>query len=296
MNNLFDDIINFPDPDALERYDKLVFLDHIKIRLLKESELMLDPSLLDKWNKDHHGGSASITKHLEKRPKLFVFAGDVGTGKTALARSFGAAVAKELKQNILLFPLSLSSRGSGAVGEMTQLLSQAFTAVKEEGVKCKGKKKSVIMLIDEADAIAQSRELSQMHHEDKAGVNALLRGVDAITENELPVIIILCTNRFDALDPAVRRRAAVVFEFKRPGAEQRKDIFIKELSFLNVNGGIDELIDVTGRGAGYSHSDIYQRYLPSLVLEAFPDKPINLEMCIDVAKSIEPTKPFNENG
>lgn len=296
MNNLFDDIVDYPDPDSLLRYEKLVYLDHVKSRLLKESLLMLDPSLLDKWNKKFHDGTASVITHLQRRPKLFVFAGDVGTGKTALARSFGAAVAKELNQSILLFPLSLSSRGRGAVGEMTQLLSQAFNTVKEEGTKCKGKKKSVILLIDEADAIAQSRELSQMHHEDKAGVNALLRGVDAITEEELPVIIILCTNRFDALDPAVRRRAAAVFEFKRPCHEQRMNIFEKELSFLDLKGEIDKLVEVTGRGPGYSYSDIYQRFLPSLVMEAFPDKSIDLDMCIKVAGAIEPTKPFSETN
>jgi hypothetical protein len=30
--------------------------------------------------------------------------------------------------------------------------------------------------VDEGDALAQSRDLAQMHHEDRAGVNALIRG------------------------------------------------------------------------------------------------------------------------
>ena len=33
---------------------------------------------------------------------------------------------------------------------------------------------AVILLVDEADALAQSREAAQMHHEDRAGVNAFL--------------------------------------------------------------------------------------------------------------------------
>ena len=47
--------------------------------------------------------------------------------------------------------------------------------------------------------MAQSRELGQMHHEDRAGVNALIRGVD---------YLVMCTNRLEALDHAVpiRRR------------------------------------------------------------------------------------------
>jgi AAA+ superfamily predicted ATPase len=66
---------------------------------------------------------------------------------------------------------------------------------------------AVILLVDEADALAQSREAAQMRHEDRAGVNAFIRGVDRIG-NGLPAAVIMCTNRLSALDPAVRRRAA----------------------------------------------------------------------------------------
>jgi AAA+ superfamily predicted ATPase len=78
-----------------------------------------------------------------------------------------------------------------------------------------------VLLVDEADALAQSRELAQMHHEDRAGVNALLRGIDGIRSDRLPVLTILCTNRLDAIDPAVQRRAAAVEMFGRPGQAQR---------------------------------------------------------------------------
>jgi AAA+ superfamily predicted ATPase len=60
-----------------------------------------------------------------------------------------------------------------------------------------------------------------MHHEDRAGVNALIRGIDGMRTDRLPVLTILCTNRLDAIDPAVQRRAAAVEMFERPGQAQR---------------------------------------------------------------------------
>src|SRR5262249_10504903 len=159
------------------------------------------------------------------RPPLFIFAGDVGTGKTALAETFGDAVAREADLRITLYALSLNARGTGAVGEMTGLLSKAFDEVKQaakRSVGHSGKHRSgIVLLIDEADALAQSRELGQMHHEDRAGVNALIRGVDDLATGNVPAIVIMCTNRLEALDPAVRRRAAATFTFTRPNEAQR---------------------------------------------------------------------------
>src|ERR1700735_5768023 len=111
---------------------------------------------------------------------------------------------------------------------MTKLLANAFDYVAKNIPKPKGAKSSIagILLIDEADALAQSRELGQMHHEDRAGVNALIRGVDDLATGNLPAIVVMCTNRLDALDPAIRRRAAATFTFTRPD-EQQRHAFLK---------------------------------------------------------------------
>ena len=70
-----------------------------------------------------------------RRPPLVVLAGDVGSGKTELAETIGDAVARQEKIDITLFPLSLSTRGQGRVGEMTQLLSAAFDYTVAEATK-----------------------------------------------------------------------------------------------------------------------------------------------------------------
>ena len=107
---------------------------------------------------------------------------------------------------------------------MTQLLGDAFDVVVTRSRDLRNRA-ALVVVIDEADAIAQSRELSQMHHEDRAGVNALIRGIDAVASERRPVLVLMCTNRLSALDPAVRRRAAAEFEFTRPGDAQRLEMF-----------------------------------------------------------------------
>src|SRR5262249_61984834 len=85
-----------------------------------------------------------------------------------------------------------------------------------------------------ADAIAQSRELAQMHHEDRAGVNAVIRGIDDLSTGRLPAMVVMCTNRLAAIDPALRRRAAATFEFNRPTEEQRAAVLRSALAETGI--------------------------------------------------------------
>jgi AAA+ superfamily predicted ATPase len=182
----FDDITELPNPNFQIRYESLIGLNDIKERLAKEAEILLNPGLLEEWSIKQHNKVIPIIKQFDNRHSLFIFAGDVGTGKTALAETFGDFIARKNKKSVLLYRLSLNTRGQGAVGEMTRLISTAFqdiTDYAEKIIKSNGNYSSAcILLIDEADALAQSREFDHMHHEDRAGVNALIRGVDSITE------------------------------------------------------------------------------------------------------------------
>lgn len=303
MHELFEDIVDFPDPEIMDQYASLVGLDDLKSRLMKEGQLLIAPSLLDDWNLKQHGGEVPFLSYFKERPPLFIFAGDVGTGKTALAGSFGDPIARKLKIDVKLYSLSLNTRGTGAVGEMTRLISGAFDTIKQEAQKTTKKhgKPSVgyILLIDEADALAQSREFAQMHHEDRAGVNALIRGIDDIAHSNLPVITVMCTNRLNAIDPAVHRRAAGVFRFSRPNEEQRQYLLEQSFQPLKFNAEqIEDLVQLTGktesRPYGFTYSDLTQRFFPTIILDAFPDHPITFEQVVKVVGKIEPTPPFQE--
>jgi SpoVK/Ycf46/Vps4 family AAA+-type ATPase len=298
--DLFDAVIELPDTSARRRYEGLVGLDDIKERLAKEAELLLNPAGLEKWSKTYHGTRIAACDAIADRPPMFLFAGDVGTGKTALAESFGDQIARSLSIPVLLFRLSLSSRGSGAVGEMTQLLAAAFDEVRRSvGTESRNHRSASVLLIDEADALAQSREASQMHHEDRAGVNALIRGLNSLSEQHVPVLIVLATNRLDSIDPAVRRRAAATFRFERPNDAQRREALAALLRGLELSETeVANLVAATGpnenRSYGFTYSDLYQRLVPSAVLAAYPGRPLTVELLTDMALTLNPTPPFAE--
>ena len=298
---IFEEIREFPDPVAARRFASLYGLDQTKERLLKEARLLLDPESLSSWSSKHHGKKVQIIDFFRDRPPLFIFAGDVGTGKTALAETCGDAIARDAGISVTLFELSLNARGTGAVGEMTSLISAAFAEVRGHAKKAASRdgrhRSGIILLIDEADALAQSRELSQMHHEDRAGVNALIRGVDDLATGSVPAIVVMCTNRVDAIDPAVRRRAAATFTFSRPTDAQRHallDPVLEEVGFskAQIQSIVDATGSVNGRNYGYTYSDLTQRLLPGLLLAAYPSKPITFDVAEQVVDSHPPTPPF----
>jgi len=304
LDELFERRITYPDIDPQARLARLVGLDEQKNRLAKILGLLVNPSGLADWAKKHHPGAQALLDTVLRRPPLVVLAGDVGSGKTELAETIGDAVARQEKIDITLLPLSLSTRGQGRVGEMTQLLSAAFEYTVAEAAKLKSaagrSRGAVILLVDEADALAQSREAAQMHHEDRAGVNAFIRGIDRIANAKLPAAVLMCTNRLNALDPAVRRRAADVLSFTRPSDEQRRFVLSSRLEPIGLGRHhIDGLVSVTGpqrggRDYGFTFSDLTQRLLPSIVLDAYPTRAVDGARAVEIARSIVPTPPFKD--
>lgn len=292
----------FPSDRARERFAGLVGLDTIKRQLLTEARALLDPGVVEAWSKKAHKEVIPAVTDVMDRTPLVVLAGDVGTGKTELAETIGDPIARELGVPVMLYPLSLSARGHGAVGEMTTLLTKAFEKVHEHakaGRSREGKlRHATILLVDEADALAQSRELAQMHHEDRAGVNALIRGIDGLRRDRLPVLTIMCTNRVDAIDPAIRRRAAAVIPFTRPDDADRKELLGRSFTGVEISDAeMAEVVRLTGsvdgREYGCTYSDLRQRFVPSAVLQAVDaGKPITGRRLIDIATTFQPTRPF----
>ena len=304
LDELFERRITYPDIEPQTRLARLVGLDDQKGRLTKILGLLVNPRGLADWAQRHHPGAQALLNTVLRRPPLVVLAGDVGSGKTELAETIGDAVARQEKIDITLLPLSLSTRGQGRVGEMTQLLTAAFDYTVAEATKLKSTsgtaRGAVILLVDEADALAQSREAAQMHHEDRAGVNAFIRGIDRIANAKLPAAVLMCTNRLSALDPAVRRRAADVLSFTRPGDEQRRFVLSSSLESIGLGRHhIDALVIATGpqrdaRDYGFTFSDLTQRLLPAIVLDAYPSRAIDGARAIEIARGIIPTPPFRD--
>lgn len=305
LDELFEPRIIYPDVGAQERLGRLVGLDDQKKRLTRIVCLLVNPSGLNSWAQKYHPQSKVFITSILRRLPLVVLSGDVGSGKTELAETVGDAVARLEKISISLFPLSLSTRGQGRVGEMTQLLSAAFeyaiseaNRLKSSSAKSRG---GVILLVDEADALAQSRESAQMHHEDRAGVNAFVRGIDRISKGNLPLAVIMCTNRLQALDPALRRRAADILTFGRPDETLRRAVLSDPLTQLGLSKtDIETLVSVTGAQKehkyGFTFSDLTQRLLPAIVLDAYPTSAVNSIRAMEIARRMVPTPPFQEGA
>lgn len=304
FEELFEQAIEYPDVDYKERLTRLIGLDKEKEQLAKALGLLVNPNGLSEWIDKYHAGAQSVKDIVLRRPPLIVMAGDVGSGKTELATTIGDAVARQEDIDITLLPLSLSTRGDGKVGQMTKLISKAFEYTLERAKKLKGEtdksRGAVILLVDEADALAQSRENTQMHHEDKSGVNAFIRGIDSLGNGKLPAAVIMCTNRPGALDPAVKRRAAEVFYFKRPNEDQRYKVLEAPLKELGVGeNDIKRLVELTGatdgRDYGFTYSDLLQRLIPTIILNAYPSKAVSGEEAKRIAGDMIPTPVFKEN-
>lgn len=297
---LFERRMSYPHPDARDRLARLVGLDDHISRLTKVLGLLVHPAGLVRWSERHHPGANRLIESVLQRPPLVILGGDVGSGKTELAETIADAVARQEEIEIDLLPLSLAARGAGKVGEMTQLISAAFDFTVKEATAIEkneaGSEGAVILLVDEADALAASRETPEMHHEEVSAVNAFIRGIDRLANRRMPAAVIMCTNRYDALDPAVTRRSAEILTFGRPDEEKRRLLLGPKLAELGFDQAeIDAIVVATGERdghAGFTFSDLTQRLIPAIVLDAYPDRSILPSRALAIAQEMVPTQPF----
>ena len=98
-------------------------------------------------------------------------------------------------------------------------------------------------------------------------------------------------------DPAVTRRAAEILVFGRPGATQRRELLSPNLAQLGFQAAeIDAIVDATGPREGrfgFTFSDLAQRLIPAIVLDAYPDRAIVPERALQIAEEMVPTPPFS---
>jgi AAA+ superfamily predicted ATPase len=288
----------YPDDSAKAWYERLVGLDQHKHDLLVKLEMLLYPERVEAWSRKHHSNRVLQICELERNlVPLILFEGDVGTGKTALAETIGDALARKAggRSHVYLLKINTQIRGTGLVGEMSDLIAQAFVQAEARAKALKGD--PLLLLMDEADALAASRDTQQMHHEDKAGLNTLLQRLNNLRLTRLPIAVIFITNRPYALDPAIRRRAALDLNFLRPNDEVRAELIktsVPELSLTSEQ--LAELVRLTGeqepknKGIQFTSSDITDRLLPSALREAYTqDRPLRFEDVLEHARRLEPS-------
>lgn len=300
-SRFFTEILRYPNERLGANFDLLVGMDDTKQDIMRKLILLLDTQYVNNWVEQHYPTAtpSALTRVLRERYPLIILEGEVGSGKTALARSLGHPLAKALKSEVVLLTMNSQVRGGGHVGELTQNIVRAF----EEAERIQEREQiPVLLLIDEADALAQARGSRQTHHEDDAGVNALIQRIDRLRGRH--VAVIFATNLLPALDSAIMRRAMVTYRFDRPTPAQRADLFQRLLAPIELNkSDLGRLVQLTearpipslgksNRVAAhrYTYSDISQRIIPRAVEEAvYAREPLQVEHLIHACQAVPPT-------
>lgn len=292
---LFELELELPNEKIAAATKRLVGFEARYQRLHRDLQLLADPQELADWSKKYHHKELPICAAVGERYPLVIFAGDVGTGKTATAEGACDRLARESKKEAMLFKLSTRVRGSGKVGQMSTLLNEAFEVVAKQA----GKTRQAFLIIDEADSLASTRETAQSHHEDKVAVNTIIQKVDDLRRHNGRILVFLCTNRAMALDPAIIRRAARTEEFNRPNDHEREELFRMDLEGLSIKDQtVRELVRLTGATdgqPGFTFSDLRSKLLPDALCRAFPSRALTGEDLIQAAKDVRPS-PTVKNG
>lgn len=289
--SVFESETVLPSKELTARAKTLLGFEDIYSRVSNQLRLLINADQIEAWSKKHHGGKRLVMVDLLREQYPFaIFYGDVGTGKSAMAETIGNRIAADSKiEDCILYKLSNRVRGTGSVGEMGTLISQAFTEIK----KSIGKDRRAILIIDEGDSLATTRTQEHSHHEDKVAVNTLIQAIDELRASKGRIFTILCTNRMSVLDPAVLRRASIVEQFQRPSDEQRRELFEMDLGDLGLKPAQVAALVVATRAASdkpsWTYSDIRTRLYPTAVALAFPDNALTFEHLEQALKVVSPS-------
>ena len=282
-----------PDKLAAQRYEALAGLDAQKQDLLDELILLLDGRRLTAWSRKHHPRGLPAIDAAERRAPLVLLSGEVGCGKTAIATSIATPLAERLNKRVTCLETPSNIRGSGRVGEISARITDAFAQARSK-VEHAG---PGLLVIDEGDDLATSRAQMQAHHEDRAGLNVLLKEIDRLARERAPLVVVLVTNRASVLDPALTRRAALHLRFDRPNADARRAIFERVLAGTeHRQGDIEALVEWSARApVPYSSSDLAVRLTHAALRKAWrEDRPFGPEILREVLSELEPSPLVGE--
>jgi ATPase family protein associated with various cellular activities (AAA) len=154
LENVLSETI-YPNSESQRRFARLAGLKHEKELALQMLSHFFSPEGAYAWGRKHN--CEALVENLLGEPAypVLILEGPPGVGKTELARTIGDPLARALATPVVSYSVSLTLRGHGLVGELTQNIAKLMAFAKmrhlERGYPC-------LLLIDEADAILQKRD------------------------------------------------------------------------------------------------------------------------------------------
>jgi len=186
--------------------------------------------------------------------KGFIFYGDVGLGKTALAK----ALAHDMGSTLIFVDGSDIARP--LYGEAENQISNVFKKAKEF--------RHAIVLIDDCESVFPSRDWMKGESWHIAQNNVFFHELDNLDTSQ--TIVILTTNRYDLIDKAVKDRLQNI-EFPRPSKEALYEIAEAKLKKLRMKS-MDSVKEAIENGEFGS-----VRSLEKYIMEKYIDEIIKTE-------------------
>lgn len=184
---------------------------------------------------EHQAVTKLAESGLMPRRKL-LFWGPPGCGKTATAQW----LAQQL--GLPCGVVRLASLITSYVGETGANIQKVLQIANQT---------PMVLLIDEADAIAKSRDDGNDVGELRRVVNTLLQGLDSFTASHS--IVILASNHTHLFDSALWRRFDDVIEFPLPSEKERLELLRYLTNGIKINGSLATVAKGT---AGCSYAEV----------------------------------------
>lgn len=283
------------DERILDRFNQLIGISEQKEQLLTHLQWIMKPIDSKKWIKDHHPNGLELVKRITKIPSLIILSGDVGCGKTELANCIGSKLSESLNNEpVWIYRAPSDIRGTGLVGELANRMTSMFESVKADSAN----RKYRILIIDEADDVSNSRENSEQHHEDRTGVNTLIKEIDKLSDESVKIAVIMISNRTESFDPAILRRATIEIKFTRPNQTELVELMTFICSGMKIEKNqLQNLIQIClDKSPGFTYSDLFNRIaLPTLMQAMRNDEPFSYEKISHALKITEPSPQFKHH-
>ncbi|KAK9787377.1 hypothetical protein WJX73_009748 [Symbiochloris irregularis] len=183
-------------------------------------------------------------------PTGLLLHGPPGCGKSLVVRSVAAHC------GAVVHPVTASAVYGAYLGESEQRLRELF----EKAVDAAGRGQTIILFIDEADALCPVRHVVRPH--EARVVAQLLTLIDSLAHvpdagGKGRVCIVAATNRPNAIDPALRRPHRLDQEVAvgLPAAKDRESILRLHTAAMPLADDVD-LSSVAARAHGFSGADL----------------------------------------
>ena len=232
-----------PLPRGRRTGDQLLTIYH---EPASTGHLLLDDSTqkrIDRVLNEHRNVNELARAGYAPKCKL-LFWGPPGCGKTLTAHHLANQLG--LKVGVVRLNALISS----FLGDTTSHLQQVFDAAQQT---------PMVLLIDEIDTIAKSRDDDHDVGELKRVVNSLLQAMDTFASKKS--ILIGASNHQYMLDDAIWRRFDDVLMFPKPSSKSRQAFIQHHFNGITFRGSVDALVKNT---SGLSFAQLERLLIESI--------------------------------